>query len=71
MYGCGIAFPEQVTDRVGNVELAVGLFKFLYVFFLLSSLSMDQLTYISNGVSKSARRMVPQWIHESAALQRR
>lgn len=31
LYGCGIAFPEQVTDPVGNVEFAVGLFKFMCV----------------------------------------
>lgn len=28
LYGCGIAFPERVTDPEGNVEFAVGLFKF-------------------------------------------
>ena len=28
LYGCGIAFPERVTDPEGNVEFAVGLYKF-------------------------------------------
>ena len=28
LYGCGIAFPEKVTDPEGNVEFAVGLYKF-------------------------------------------
>ena len=28
LYGVGIAYPETVTDRVGNVESAVGWFKF-------------------------------------------
>lgn len=47
LFGAGIAFPEQVTDPVGNVEFAVGLFKFM----------------------KGARRMVPEWIQSSGALQ--
>lgn len=29
LYGAGIAFPERVTDPHGNVELAVGFFKFM------------------------------------------
>jgi hypothetical protein len=29
LYGAGIAFPERVTDPAGNVESAVGWFKFL------------------------------------------
>ena len=29
LYGMGIAFPEQVVDKAGNVEFAVGYFKFL------------------------------------------
>ncbi|KAG9246631.1 pyridine nucleotide-disulfide oxidoreductase-domain-containing protein [Calycina marina] len=29
LYGLGIAFPERVTDPEGNVEFAVGLFKFV------------------------------------------
>ncbi|CAN8104728.1 unnamed protein product [Discula destructiva] len=29
MYGAGIAFPERTTDPHGNVEYAVGLFKFM------------------------------------------
>ncbi|EGG10941.1 uncharacterized protein MELLADRAFT_70899 [Melampsora larici-populina 98AG31] len=29
IYGCGIAFPEQVTDPAGNVESAVGFWKFM------------------------------------------
>ncbi|KAJ4415944.1 hypothetical protein N0V82_007066 [Gnomoniopsis sp. IMI 355080] len=29
LYGAGIAFPERVTDPEGNVEYAVGLFKFM------------------------------------------
>jgi len=29
IYGCGIAYPEQVTDPAGNVEFAVGFFKFM------------------------------------------
>ncbi|KAH9812058.1 pyridine nucleotide-disulfide oxidoreductase-domain-containing protein [Melampsora americana] len=29
LYGCGIAFPEKVTDPVGNVESAVGFWKFM------------------------------------------
>jgi len=29
LYGCGIAYPEQVTDPAGNVEFAVGFFKFM------------------------------------------
>ena len=29
LFGCGIAFPEQKTDRYGNVELRVGLWKFM------------------------------------------
>lgn len=29
LYGCGIAFPEQVTDPAGNVESAVGFWKFM------------------------------------------
>ena len=29
MYGAGIAFPEQVKDPHGNVEMAVGMFKFM------------------------------------------
>ena len=29
LYGCGIAFPQRVTDRAGNRELAVGFFKFM------------------------------------------
>ncbi|KAK8132270.1 hypothetical protein PG999_000443 [Apiospora kogelbergensis] len=29
LFGAGIAFPEKVTDRAGNVEHAVGLFKFM------------------------------------------
>jgi hypothetical protein len=28
LFGCGIAFPERVVDRVGNVEFNVGLLKF-------------------------------------------
>lgn len=28
-YGFGIAFPQRVTDREGNVESAVGLWKFM------------------------------------------
>jgi len=28
MFGLGIAFPEVVTDREGNVEHSVGLWKF-------------------------------------------
>lgn len=28
LYGCGIAFPEEVEDPKGNVEAAVGLAKF-------------------------------------------
>ena len=29
LFGCGIAFPERVTDPLGNVEYAVGFFKFM------------------------------------------
>ena len=29
LYGAGIAFPEIVTDRAGNAELAVGFWKFM------------------------------------------
>lgn len=29
LYGAGIAFPERVVDPEGNVEHAVGLFKFM------------------------------------------
>ena len=29
LFGAGIAYPERVTDRVGNVESAVGWFKFM------------------------------------------
>ena len=29
LFGIGIAFPEQTTDRYGNVELSVGLWKFM------------------------------------------
>lgn len=29
LFGYGIAFPEQVTDREGNVEWSVGLIKFM------------------------------------------
>jgi thioredoxin reductase len=29
LYGAGIAFPERVTDPAGNVESAVGWFKFM------------------------------------------
>jgi len=29
IFGCGIAYPEQVTDPAGNVEFAVGFFKFM------------------------------------------
>ncbi|RMD44501.1 hypothetical protein DV735_g741, partial [Chaetothyriales sp. CBS 134920] len=29
LYGAGIAWPESVTDPAGNVESAVGLFKFM------------------------------------------
>jgi hypothetical protein len=29
LFGAGIASPERVTDRVGNVESAVGWFKFM------------------------------------------
>jgi len=28
LFGCGIAFPERVVDRAGNVELNVGILKF-------------------------------------------
>jgi len=28
LFGAGIAYPERVTDREGNVESAVGWFKF-------------------------------------------
>ncbi|KAK7985658.1 monooxygenase AgnR1 [Apiospora saccharicola] len=29
LFGAGIAFPEKVTDKAGNVEYAVGFFKFM------------------------------------------
>lgn len=29
VFGAGIAFPRRVTDPNGNVELNVGLFKFM------------------------------------------
>ncbi|GAM89280.1 hypothetical protein ANO11243_073170 [Dothideomycetidae sp. 11243] len=29
LYGAGIAFPEKVTDPHGNVEYAVGMWKFM------------------------------------------
>lgn len=29
LYGAGIAFPERVVDPYGNVEFAVGFFKFM------------------------------------------
>lgn len=29
LYGCGIAFPERVVDRGGNVEYNVGIWKFM------------------------------------------
>ncbi|MBW0543807.1 hypothetical protein O181_083522 [Austropuccinia psidii MF-1] len=29
MFGCGIAFPERVIDQAGNVEFAVGIYKFM------------------------------------------
>ncbi|KAH8202912.1 hypothetical protein TruAng_002965 [Truncatella angustata] len=29
LFGAGIAFPERVVDKVGNVEHAVGFFKFM------------------------------------------
>ena len=29
LYGAGIAFPERVVDPYGNVEYAVGFFKFM------------------------------------------
>jgi hypothetical protein len=29
LYGAGIAFPERVVDPYGNVEYAVGLYKFM------------------------------------------
>lgn len=29
LYGAGIAFPERVVDPEGNVEMAVGLWKFM------------------------------------------
>lgn len=29
LFGAGIAFPERVVDPEGNVEYAVGLFKFM------------------------------------------
>lgn len=47
LFGMGIAFPERVTDPVGNVEYAVGLFKFM----------------------KGAKRMVPEWVKDTGALQ--
>ena len=28
LFGCGIAFPERVVDRAGNIELNVGILKF-------------------------------------------
>jgi len=28
LFGCGIAFPERIRDRAGNVEFNVGLLKF-------------------------------------------
>ena len=28
LFGCGIAFPERVVDRAGNIELNVGVLKF-------------------------------------------
>ncbi|MBH1945667.1 hypothetical protein I5L01_15745 [Erythrobacter sp. YJ-T3-07] len=29
LFGAGIAFPERVIDKEGNVEHAVGFFKFM------------------------------------------
>ena len=29
MFGFGVAFPEQVTDKAGNVEMSVGMWKFM------------------------------------------
>ncbi|OAV97763.1 hypothetical protein, variant [Puccinia triticina 1-1 BBBD Race 1] len=29
LFGCGIAFPQRVVDPAGNVERAVGIFKFM------------------------------------------
>ncbi len=29
LFGVGIAFPEETTDRFGNVEFSVGLWKFM------------------------------------------
>lgn len=29
LFGVGIAYPEQTVDRQGNVELSVGLWKFM------------------------------------------
>ncbi|KAH7283238.1 hypothetical protein KP509_35G067100 [Ceratopteris richardii] len=29
LFGCGIGYPEEKTDRYGNVELRVGLWKFM------------------------------------------
>lgn len=30
LFGCGIAFPEETIDKFGNVELNVGLWKFMH-----------------------------------------
>ena len=29
LFGCGIAFPEKITDRAGNIEYNVGILKFI------------------------------------------
>lgn len=29
LFGCGIGYPEERTDRYGNVEMRVGLWKFM------------------------------------------
>jgi hypothetical protein len=30
LFGCGIAFPEETVDKFGNIELSVGLWKFMH-----------------------------------------
>lgn len=32
LFGCGIGYPEEKTDRYGNVEMRVGLWKFMQYF---------------------------------------
>ncbi len=52
LYGCGIAFPERVVDRAGNVELNVGIWKFMQY--------LDRVvpSWLSSSVGQSVRPAV-------------